>query len=190
MNDVSIAPSRHKLDVETLYRMAEAGIFGEHDRIELIDGELIDMAPIGQDHAATVNALNHSLVMAFNGRAIVSVQNPVRVDDYNEPQPDFVVLRPRGDKYRHGQRGGPEDALLVVEVADSSLRFDRTVKAPLYARAGFAELWIIDLKHRLLTVYRQPVDGEYAEIQTYRPGDTVTLALAPDIAIPLVGVFE
>ncbi len=190
MDDGGVAPARHRLDVETLYRMADAGIFGEDDRIELIDGELIDMAPIGSDHAATVNGLNHALVMAFNGRAVVSPQNPVRIDQFNEPQPDFVVFRPRADNYRTPPRGGPEDALLVVEVADTSLRFDRMVKLPLYARAGLVEVWIVDLKHRVLNVYRDPADGEYATVQTYRTGDSIALALAPDIAITLNGVFE
>ena len=190
MDDGAIAPARHKLDVETLYRMADAGIFGEDDRIELIDGELIDMAPIGFDHAATVNGLTHALVMACHGRAIVSVQNPVRIDRLNEPQPDFVLLRLRADNYRAAPRGGPEDALLVVEVADSSLRFDRSVKLPLYARAGFAELWIVDLKHRVLTAYRDPVEDDYATVQTYRRGDSLALALAPEIAITLDNVFD
>jgi Uma2 family endonuclease len=190
MDDGGVAPARHRLDVETLYRMADAGIFGEDDRIELIDGELIDMAPIGDDHAATVNVLNRALVIAFNDRALVSPQNPVRIDQFNEPQPDFVVFRPRADNYRTAPRGGPEDALLLVEVADTSLRFDRTVKLPLYARAGFAEVWIVDLKHRVLHAYRDPSDGEYATVQTYRAGDCIVLALAPDIVITLDGVFE
>jgi Uma2 family endonuclease len=190
MDDGGVAPARHKLDVETLYRMADAGIFGEDDRIELIDGELIDMAPIGCDHAATVNGLTQVLIMACYGRATVSIQNPVRIDTFNEPQPDLVVLRLRADNYHKEPRGGPEDALLVVEVADTSLRFDRTVKLPLYARAGFAEVWIVDLKHRVLNAYRDSSDGEYATVQTYRAGDSIALALAPDIAITLNGVFE
>ena len=187
MSDVLV---RHKLDVDANYRMAEAGILGPDARVELIDGEIIDMAPIDPDHAATVNGLNEALVLAFAGRAIVSVQNPVRIDRLNEPEPDFAVLRSRADKYRVGGHAGPADVLLLIEVADSSLRFDRTVKLPLYARAGIAESWLIDLTRRVLEVHRRPQDDGYANHTTYAPGDTVVLALAPDIALRLSGVFD
>ena len=189
MDDSVVLLKRHKLDVDDYYRMADAGILGEDDRVELIDGELIDMAPIGQDHAAVVNRLNRALVLAFGDRAIVSVQNPVRLDRLNEPQPDFAVLRPRADFYAEGDRAGPSEILLLIEVADSSLRFDRVVKLPMYARAGVAEVWIIDLQHRTLHSYRVPHGEDYAEASTYVPGDTVTLALAPDIKVPVTQVF-
>ncbi|MBV8912511.1 MAG: Uma2 family endonuclease [Acetobacteraceae bacterium] len=190
MDDGRAEPTRHKLDVDVLYRMADAGIFGEDDRIELIDGELIDMAPIGTDHAVTSNGLTRALVLACGDLGIVSVANPLRIDRFNEPQPDFVVFRPRADNYRTGERGGPADALLVVEVADSSLRFDRKVKLPLYARAGIAEVWIADLRRRVLEAHRDPVEGAYATVQTYREGDRVSLALAPEIAVKLERVFD
>ena len=190
MDDGALSPTRHKLDVDTLYRMMDAGIFHEGERIELIDGELLDMAPIGFDHAATVNILNKSLIMACGDRAVVSIDNPVRIDTLNEPQPDFVIFRLRDDNYRKAPRGGPEDALLVIEVSDSTLRFDRTIKLPLYARAGYPELWIIDLKRRVVTAYTDPIDGDYATIRTHRPGDTVPLTQAPDILIPLAGIFD
>ena len=100
------------------------------------------------------------------------------------------MLRPRADNYRQAPRGGPDDALLVVEVSDTSLRFDRTVKLPLYARAGFAEFWLVDLKHRVLTAYTDPSDGEYATIRTYRAGERIALSQAADIAITLDRVFD
>src|SRR4051812_9665607 len=134
MDDALLEPTRHKLDVDVFYRMADAGIFGEDDRIELIDGELIDMAPIGTDHASSSTGLNRALVLACGDRAIVSAGNPLRLDRFNEPQPDFLVLRLRGDNYRTAHPGAA-DTLLAVELADSSLRFDRNVKLPLYARA-------------------------------------------------------
>ena len=189
MDDGFIVPTRRKIDVDTLYRMLDAGIFYEGERVELIDGEIIDMAPIGFDHAATVNTLHATLVLACHGRAIVSGQNPVRVDTLNEPQPDFVVLRPRADNYRSAPRGGAEDALLVIEVSDSSLRFDRAVKLPLYARAGFCEFWIVDLKRRVVTVYTDPSDGEYATVRTYRESESIALSQAADLVIPLAGIF-
>lgn len=190
MDDGLAEPTRHKLDVDVLYRMADAGIFGEDDRIELIDGELIDMAPIGTDHAATVNGLTRALVVACGDLGIVSVQNPLRLDRFNEPQPDFVVFRPRADSYRTGKRAGAADVLLVVEVADSSLRFDRTVKLPLYARAGIAEVWLADLRQRVLEVHREPAEGGYAAVQTYGERDRVPLATAPEIIVALDRVFD
>ena len=189
MDDAAIVPVRHKLNVHDYHRMADAGIFDACDRIELIDGDLIDMAPIGQGHAAIVNGLNEALVVACAGRAIVSPQNPVRLDPSSEPQPDLAVLRRRADFYASGERPGPDDILLLVEVADSSLRFDQTVKLPLYARAGIAELWIVDLKRRILTAYRNPAGDGYGEAATHHPGDQLALALAPEIIVRLELMF-
>jgi Uma2 family endonuclease len=189
MDDTMLAPTRHRLNVDDYHRMGEAGILGEDDRVELIDGELIDMAPIGQGHAGVVNGLNHALFMAFQGQAVVSVQNPLRLDGLNEPQPDVVVLRPREDFYQRGTRPGPDDVLLLVEVADSSLRYDRTVKLPLYARAGIGEVWIVDLRRRVVEVHRGPVGDGYTDVATYGAADTVMLALAPEIGVALGRVF-
>jgi len=189
MDDADLVLTRHRLNVDEYHRMAEAGILGENDRVELIDGELIDMAPIGQDHAATVNGLTRVLVMACGDRAIVSVQNSVRLNRFNEPQPDVTLLRPRADNYRTGTFPGPADVLLVVEVADSTLRYDRTVKLPLYASAGIAEVWIVDLRRRVVDVHRSPVGDGYATVETFGAGDTVVLVLAPEIAVELRNVF-
>ena len=189
MDDTDLAPARHRLDVDDYHRMAEAGILGEDDRVELIDGELIDMAPIGHDHIATVNGLNHALFVACGERAIVSIQNPLRLDRLNEPQPDVVIFRPRPDFYRTAPFPGPADVLLVAEVADSSLRYDRTVKLPLYARAGIGEVWIVDLRRLVVDVHRTPAGDGYATVGTHGPEDTVTLALAPGIAVALRRVF-
>lgn len=189
MDDVTVLPARHKLDVDVYHRMVEAGIFGEEKRIELIDGDLIDMAPIGQGHAAIVNGLTEALVIACAGRAIVSPQNSVRIDRSSEPQPDLAVLRRRADFYATGNPPGPADVLLLVEVADSSLRFDRTVKLPLYARVGIAEFWIVDLKRRVVDVYRTPAGNGYGDATTYCPGNHLALALAPEIVVKLDLVF-
>ena len=169
--------------------MADTGILGERDRVELIDGELIDMAPIGQDHAATVGWLNRALVLAFADRAIIWPQNPIRIDQLNEPQPDFAVLRPRADFYRAGEPPGPADVLLLIEVADSSLRYDRVVKLPMYARAGIAEIWLIDLQRRVLETHRHPGAAGYAEMTSHAAGSSVTPSLAPDVSIPLGPIF-
>ena len=185
MDESAVAPARHKLDVDDYHRMADAGILGGDDRVELIDGDLIDMAPIGQGHAAIVGGLTEALFIACAGRAIVWPQNPVRLDRTSEPQPDLAVLRRRADFYATGEPPGPADVLLVVEVADTSLRYDRTVKLPLYARAGIAEFWIIDLQRRLIDAYRMPQGDGYREMTTHQPGDHVALALAPEINVKL-----
>jgi Uma2 family endonuclease len=189
MDGVSIEPARHRLDVDAYYRMAEAGIFGPTDRIELIDGDLIDMAPIGQGHASTVSWLTRAFFIACGDQAIVWPQNPIRLDRSSEPQPDLTLLRNRADYYREGERPGPADVLLLVEVADSSLRFDRAVKLPLYARAGIAEVWIIDLKRRAIDVHRDPSGDAYREISTHDAGDRIALVCAPEIVVALDLVF-
>ena len=189
MDDAAVEPVRHKLDVDDYYRMADAGILGEDDRVELIDGDIIDMAPISQGQEAVVNGLNEALVMACMGRAIVSPQNSIRLGRWSAPQPDFAVLRRRADFYATGERPGPADVLLLIEVADSSLRFDQTVKLPLYARAGIAELWIVDLKRRVLDAYRKPAEDGYRETITCQPGDQLALALAPEIIVRLDLMF-
>jgi len=189
MDDTRIVPARHRLNVDDYHRMAAAGILGEDDRVELIDGELIDIAPIGQDHVATVNGLAHALMAAFGDRAIVSIQNPLRLDRLNEPQPDIAVFRLRPDFYRTGPLPGPADVLLVAEVADSTLRYDRAVKLPLYARAGIGEVWIVDLRRRVVDVHRLPAGDGYGTVDPHGPDDSVALALAPEITVALRRVF-
>jgi Uma2 family endonuclease len=189
MDDTGIAPARHKLDVDDFYRMAEAGILKRHDRVELIDGELIDMEPIGQGHEATVGGLNEALVLACAGRAIVWPQNSLRLNRLNVPQPDFTILHRRADLYATGERPTPKDVLLLVEVADSSLNFDRTVKLPLYAQAGIAEYWIVDLKRKTLFVHRKPAGDGYGDVTTHVAGERIALALAPEIVVSLDLMF-
>ena len=190
MDAVAELLTRHKLDVYAYHRMGEAGILTEDDRIELINGELIEMAPIGQDHMAIANRLNEFLVLAVAGRAIVSVANPVRIDRLNELQPDFSILRRRMDFYGTGEFPHAPDVLLVIEVAKSSLRFDRKVKLPIYARAGIAEYWIVDVQHRLLEVYRSPVGDGYADVSTKRPGESVALTLMPEVEFAIGPMFD
>jgi Uma2 family endonuclease len=154
------AVRHHRFTVEEYRRMGEAGILADDDRVELIDGEIIEMSPIGSRHAACVNKLTRLLVQQVGERAIVSVQNPVEVADNSEPQPDLTLLRSRPDFYaeRHPLSG---DVLLMIEVADTSLRFDLTVKAPLYARTGVPELWIVDLSRERVHVFRDREGGAY-----------------------------
>jgi Uma2 family endonuclease len=161
MSHTAAEPSRHRLTVGDYARMEEVGILAPDSRVELIDGEIIDMAPIGSPHVSLVLQLDHLLKDALRGQALVLVQAPIVLDDYNAPQPDLVLLRPRADYYRSAL-ARPADVLLIVEVAQSSLRYDRRIKVPLYARHGVPEVWSIDAVELELTRYRQPVQGAYA----------------------------
>ena len=189
MDDVAVMPTRHKLEVYDYHRMVDAGILGKYDKVELIDGEIIDMAPIGQDHQATVNGLTKALVLACGDGAIVSIQNSIQLNRFSAPQPDAAVFRPRADSYRTGTQPGPADTLLLVEVAKSSLEYDKAVKLPLYALAGIAEYWIVDLRNRVVDVYRRPKDGAYAEHAPYGPSDRIPLLMDPEIVVALDIVF-
>jgi Uma2 family endonuclease len=168
--------------------MAEAGILGERDRVELVEGELVAMSPIGSLHAGTVNALNRLLVGAVGDRGLVAVQNPIQLDDRTEPEPDVAVLRPRADDYR-SVIPGPGDVLLVVEVADTSLDYDRAVKAPLYARHGIPELWVVDLAAGEVEVCRAPAGDRYASVARVGRGGLLEPALLPGVAIPAAAVL-
>jgi len=169
----AFSPQRHRLTVDQYYRMAEAGIFKEDDRVELIEGEIIDMPPIGIDHAYFVNRLTSLFIQSVGLQANVSSQNPIRLNSRSVPQPDIALLHYRDDFYRHAHPR-PEDIILLVEVSDTTLRYDREVKLPLYARHEIPEVWIVDLEHQRLEVLRQPNEGVYLEI--FSPSQDETIA--------------
>ena len=176
--------ARRVLTVTDYHRMAEAGILTEDDRVELIEGELIAMSPIGSDHSGTVNALTRTLVRAVGDRAIVSVQNPVQLDDLSEPQPDFSLLRPRDDDYRRATPR-PHEVLLIIEVADSSLAYDRAVKRSLYARHGIPEFWIVNLAAKQIEICRSPAGDQYASISLVGREAALEPELLPGATIPV-----
>ena len=174
--------TRHKFTVDEYHKMAEAGIFTEDDRVELLDGEIVEMTPIGKAHAGRVNRLIRAFSVLLPDRAVVSVQNPIHLSDDSEPQPDFALLAPRRDFYTSAL---PEanDILLVVEVADSSLGTDRTVKARLYARADIREMWLANLVDQRIEVYRDPSPDGYRSVVSVGPGGTVSPLAFPDIVL-------
>ena len=155
---VPVQLSRLAFTIEQFQRMDASGIFAGDQRLELIHGEIVEMSPIGTRHAGSVNRLVNLFKQIDN--AYLSVQNPVQLGDASLPQPDIALLRRRDDFYDNAYPG-PADVLLLVEVADTSLAYDRDVKVPLYAQAGIAEVWIVDLNKRELVVYRSPVNGKY-----------------------------
>jgi Uma2 family endonuclease len=181
------ATPRRLLTVDEYHRMGEACILTEDDRVELIEGELVAMAPIGSEHVAAINALNHLLVLAVGDRGIVSVQNPVRLTRRSEPQPDFAVLKPRGDYRTTLPR--PEDTMLAVEVANTSLDYDRTVKLALYARSGIPEVWIVNLAAEEIEIYQSPLAGSYASVARAGRSDVLTINAVPDVRIPVAKIF-
>jgi Uma2 family endonuclease len=159
--------------------MVEAGILGEGDRVELIEGEVVRMAPIGPRHAAHVNRIADAFSARYRDVALLAVQNPVRLGEWSEPDPDVTLLRRRDDYYASGHPI-PADILLLVEVADTSLDYDRGVKLPLYARMGIPEVWLVDLQADVLVVYRDPSPEGYCLVRTVRRGETLAPLAFPD----------
>lgn len=151
-------------------RMVEVGILSEKDRVELIDGEVFEMSPIGEPHAACVDALNELVRDRLGASVIVRVQSPIQLDDFSEPQPDVSVLRRRADFYRHAHPR-PADILLVIEVSDTTLEYDRQVKVPLYARAGIPETWVVNLREKRIEVYADLTGGNYRNLNSYARGE-------------------
>jgi Uma2 family endonuclease len=164
------------------HTMLQAGILTEEDRVELIEGEILQMTPIGSRHAGCIKDLNGIFSQSLGKRAVVGVQDPVHLNDFSEPQPDLSVLQPRGDKYR-GSHPGPDDVFLLIEVADSSTGHDRTLKVPLYGRCGIPECWLLDLPGGLLDVHRDPTPDGYRTRHRLRAGDTVSPLAFPDLVL-------
>lgn len=179
---------RHRLTRQDYYRMGEAGILREDHRVELLEGQLIDMSPIGPRHALVTQILNELLVKAVAGRAWVRCQSPVVLDDGSEPQPDFALVRGPGHRYRH-THPAPDDIFLLVEVSDSSLGFDRSVKLRLYALAGIREVWIVDLTTDGVLVYRDPSGDGFASESRVESPAVLGVAALPGVTIPVAEVF-
>jgi Uma2 family endonuclease len=188
MSHTAEGPRRHRLTVADYYRMGEIGIFEADARVELIDGQIIDMPPIGSPHAGTVNHLVKLLAQVVGDHAVLLAQNPVVLGDHSSPQPDLALARPKADFYasRHPQ---PADLMLVVEVADTSLRFDRDDKVPLYARHGIPEVWLVDLGGKRILRYRQPQEGVYAAVDQPDLASPLELAALPETRLDLSNLF-
>ncbi len=180
MVDTMAAVQPHRFTVEDYQRMGDVGILGQGERVELIDGQIVRMTPIGVPHAGTVKALLGMFASVVGDRAVLSIQDPVILDDFSEPQPDVVLLKPPRETYR-GRHPRPTDVLLLVEVADTSGPYDRGVKLSLYAQAGVHEYWIVDLERQRIEVYRSPEGDAYASVQELRPGSRVSPTAFADV---------
>ena len=182
-------PRRHGITVDEYYRMAETGEIAPDARVELIEGEIIDMPPIGAPHFAMECRLNELLMQAFVHRAIVRWGGPLRLDNTSEPQPDFTLVLRREDYYEE-RHPTVADTLLAIEVSDTRLSFDLGRKRALYARRGVSELWVIDLKRSLLHRFRKPSRDEYLEAEVLEAPRTMSIERLPEIALDLSSLWR
>lgn len=178
----TLAIARHTFTVEQYYQMAEVGILDVTKGTELIEGEIIDMSPMGRLHAACIAKATRSLICLLPDTADVRVQLPINLSDRSEPQPDLAIVRYRDDYYASGHPQS-NDILLLMEVSDSTLKYDREVKLPLYARSSIPEVWIVNLGEQIVEVYRQPCGDTYGVVQYYQRGEVVKFGIGTDIAI-------
>lgn len=181
---------RHRFTVDDIDRMVEAGILFENDPVELIDGEVIRMSAVGRLHVGCVTGLTDAFGSRLGSAANLSVQNPLRLDEHNEPEPDIVLLRFRGDSYR-GKMPEAPDALLVIEVSDSSLEYDRSVKLPMYARAGVPETWIVDLRNPAVEKHTDPdpETGTYRSLVRLERGERISPDALPSVVLEVTDIL-
>ena len=174
-------PMRLRFTVDEYYRMIELGLLKEYEKAEIIEGELIKKMTIGDRHAAIVNLLNRFFVKNVSDDVLVSVQNPVRLSDYNEPEPDVALTDLRKyDGKRHPQ---PSEIILIVEVSDSTLKYDRDVKLALYAEAEIPEVWIVNLPNDIIEVHQKPSVGIYQLAKIFKRGETLVSEVLPDLSL-------
>jgi Uma2 family endonuclease len=179
---MSVEIIKRRFTADDYQRMGQTGILSSEDRVELIDGEVVAMSPIGPRHSACIDRANRALVILLGDRAIVRIQSSVRLGRYNEPEPDLVLLRPQADFYA-SHLPGPADILLIVEFAESSLDYDREVKAPLYAGSGVPEYWVVDLNSNQLVCYADAADGTYRTVRHHRRGESAAPGQLPGCPI-------
>jgi Uma2 family endonuclease len=180
--------ARRRFTTAEYARMAEAGVLGEDDRLELIDGEILELAPIGSGHAACVRRLTGLFARLLGDTVQVSIQNPIDLDEHSQPQPDLVLLRPRNDFYASAHPTAA-DVLLLVEVAETSEEYDRQIKVPLYARHGIKEVWLVDLRQRRVFVYRDPSPDSYRTVRICQRSDALSSSALPDLLVTVADVL-
>lgn len=178
-----IIPQHGLLTVDDYYRLVDEGLLSEYDRVELIEGKIVEMAPIGDDHIAATIDLTGLFVQRLFGRAEVSVQSPINLARRSEPEPDFAIVRPvpGGRRKAKARKPTPRDVFVIVEVANSSLGFDLGEKADMYARHGIPELWVIDIPHDRLVVHREPTADGYANVESLERGTSISPLAFPDV---------
>lgn len=178
---------RHQFTAQQYEKMVSLGIIDPEARVELIDGEIVAMSPANEPHEGMVRWLLNRLMPQVGQLATVDVQNAIALDERSRPEPDLMLLKPRHDAYRN-RRPKPQDVLLLIEVADSSLQKDRTIKLPRYGRGAIPEVWIIDLEGRCVEIYRHPIGEGYGQSLVVRQGQIVCLAL-PEMVLSVDDLF-
>jgi len=185
---VDVTVSRRLFTREEYHRMGEVGILKPSDRVELIEGEIVQMSPIGRRHYAFTDNLTRLLILRLGDRAVVAVPGPIVLADDTEPEPDVAVYRRRAVPYKDADRHA-DDALLLIEVAETSLAYDRSTKLRLYAAAGVAEYWVVSCGGETVEVHRNPEGGRYRDVRLVAGTASVTLQAFPDIVLPLTEIF-
>lgn len=188
-DNIPSQPHLHALTVNAYHRMGELGILDATQRTELIEGAIFDMTPIGSEHADWVDRFNRFFSKTLPDEITVRIQNPVSLDNNNEPEPDIALLRPRTQPYREAHPRA-EDVLLIIEIADSSLAYDRDVKVPLYAQHLIPEIWLLDVARNRLEIYRHPIQGEYRTQLRPLNNQTITLHGLEDMEVDLQLFFH
>jgi len=181
--------TQHRFSVKDYYRMAETGVLRPDARVELLNGRIIDISPIGPFHGGVTKYLNQLFSAAANGRWLTQVQDPVHLDDHSEPEPDLALLKPAADFYRR-RHPQPEDVFLLVEVSDATLATDQEDKLPAYGRAGIAEVWIVNLNELTVEIYREPNFAGYASKTILRAGDQASPQAFPDAAVDVAELLK
>jgi Uma2 family endonuclease len=179
---------RRRISAADFHRMGEAGILRADDRVELIEGELIAMSPIGRAHVARVMVISQLLFARAAGRCVVSVQMPVRLNDYSEPEPDLALVQGPPQRYLEALPRAA-DTFLLIEVADTTLAYDTTVKAALYGRSGVAEYWVVDLAARVIRLHREPNETGYAAVRQAAPDEVLEPVLLPGLRLPVADLL-
>ena len=169
-------------NIDQYYRLAEVGVLKPDDRVELIEGEIVKMSPIGSHHAACLRVLHLKLSELFGRKYIISIQSPVRLNDFSEPEPDLALLKPRDDFYAE-RHPTPEDVVLIIEVSDTTILSDRNVKIPLYARAGIPEAWLVNLPKKMIEVYYDLVAGRYRKCLKFKRGEVLVSPTVPNLSL-------
>jgi len=187
---MTIAPAaRRQFTVDDYRRMREAQILTEDDRVELLDGEILLMSPVGPFHVGLVIKLTQLPSALLGTTGLLSVQNPIELNQFGEPQPDVAVLRPRDDSYTTALPA-PNDILLVIEVSDSSLAYDREQKLPQYALAGIAEVWIVDVQKQIIEQYTQPFEDQYTKLTKVFHGHRIAATTIPTLSFTTDHIFS
>ncbi|MGB3509943.1 MAG: Uma2 family endonuclease [Microcoleaceae cyanobacterium] len=185
---MSVQLLRRLFTVNEYYKMLEAGVLTENERVELIRGEIVKMSPIGIHHSACVKRLNELFILRLAKTVTVGIQAPVRLNDNSEPEPDISLLQRKQDFYE-SQHPQPENVFLLIEVSDTTVKYDQEVKIPLYAENNIVEVWLVNLSQKCLEVYRQPTGNGYENVQTFQRGEIVAIQALPNVTFTVDEIF-